>query len=297
MKTLYLNNKELVFSAQFSSIETQLSLVQYYQCELLGNGDISKGYSEGFFASSIRTKSFSEAWERWWLNHISLLPFEINTTPASSNGFAAHKTIELAKKNSRLELLERRDIILSWQKSGIWKRLNQNSIISFIQSIVEFSTKNKNWKIEFYQIISDGSHITVIGLLVHISGGILFDSAAIDTEINFKTLIKVALSLLRSIPFVDFDKVVQKTVMPKIALPRDHLAFYFNSENSRAFDIHRKNSGSGISLIQDANGITSFELLNVDGFPALAYSCHKNWEDISWGSGSHQINGWPHPIA
>jgi hypothetical protein len=88
-----------------------------------------------------------------------------------------------------------------------------------------------------------------------------------------------------------------KVELPKYGTPKDHLNFYFNKENARAFDLHRFYSGSGKSLIDDLPGMKSASLIDQPGFPALAYSFHSEWADLSWGQESLHVNGWPHPIA
>ena len=296
-KKFVLGSSLIDFSWDFRSVETGLSLVQYFECTLSGHGASNKGYSEGLFALACKKRSLSEAWERWWLNHFPLFEIDNLPQPKSSNGFAAHKRIELALRASRLELIERRDVILSWQKPGTWKRLGEDSVLRFIDLFIERVTASKAWCVEFYLIRSSFGTTTVIGLLVHKGGGIIFDSTSTDGRINLGLLLKLVFSLLRSIPFINIDNLDLKVELPENGIPKDHLNFYFNKENAKAFDLHRFHSGVGKSLINDFHGVDSVKLIDKAGFPALAYSYHSDWDDISWGKRSLHANGWPHPIA
>lgn len=79
--------------------------------EVLLNGEVGEGFGEGEHAHA---KAFSEAIERAALKSV----WSAGESSSSSNGWAAHITLEKAVEAGLLELIERHVVLTSWEEEA-----------------------------------------------------------------------------------------------------------------------------------------------------------------------------------
>ena len=218
----------------------------------------------------------------------------------SSNGFAAHPDLVAARKNSKLELIERAEILSSWQTPAIWRK--GNSLLASPMSLLIKTILGKDWTLEFFEVSSSPDYLTLLGLLTHPTEGSFFDSVCTDnSNLNptnaLKSRLKLTNSLLRSAPFYS-SPLTSIDELPEIGSPIDHLRFYKNALHLKAFDVHRQIMGSGKGILDSFEKICTTDVFNVEGFPALCFSVHPDWPTLKLGKASLE-NGkiWPHPIG
>ena len=300
-KTLIINGQERRFLWSYKKIYLPYKLISFVECNLQCGELKAQGYGEAFRFGLAKKKSFSEAWERFWMRHINELSPNLKMPNfANSNGFASHPDPQVAELNSKLELIERAEILSSWQKPEIWKRKEcflLRGLIRFLRAKI-----GKECDFEFYSVSSFKDYETRIGLLIGTDYGIYFDASCF--QINFlssfsriKNDIKILRILFRTMPFFPF-RMESLTDMPIEGTPTDHLNFYRNPAHIQAFNIHRNKSGSGHGLLSDCEAVKTITLYNGPAFPAVCISSHPDWPNLCWGKSSMKPDQvWPHPIA
>lgn len=173
----------LKFNSSFGRMDLPFKFIQQVQCTLTCGNLSTYGYGEDFFLTASINKAYSEAWERFWMKYgESMIPDVYPKSIISSNGFAAHSTEDLARTNSKLELIERAEILSSWQKNGIWKRRNDwfiNPLTLMVKKILK-----SDWELEIYSLSSFSQYETFIGILIHPSEGFIFDSGSIVKDLK-----------------------------------------------------------------------------------------------------------------
>lgn len=281
------------FCWSFARINLGVPYLQYVECALLGNELECKGYAEGISLESTKRRAFSEAWERWWMKYASHFGISGSLGSESSNGFAAHRTFALAAPSATNELVERAEVLSSWQKPNVWRRLN--GLYGEIAKAIFKATVGEEWSPELYLVSSNCGFITLIGLGVHRDGGVVFDSTT-SVRLNFNSILGLCLSLVKSTSFAQYRADYK---FPDVGGPMDHAKFYFSKERAKAFDVHRFSEGTGRGVLADFNLIRVEEIANYPGTPVVVRAIHPAWPKISWGRQSQLELGlaWPHPIA
>lgn len=296
-----IDSKEIELNYTFSAFRATFKKLHFIECSINCGEKSSFGYGEDFFSNRARAKAFSESWERFWMRYGNeLIPGMDLSLIRNSNGFAAHPDTQKSILNSKLELIERAEVLSSWQRPGIWKR-EKPFHIDLINSILNIQLA-MGWTFEIYTISSFEEYETRIALLTHPDQGVFFDSACLKKSnatllSRIKTDLKLLNSTIRTLPFFP-HQMKSLDDMPLEASPDHHLNFYRNINHISAFDIHRKNSGSGKGVLKDLDLLKTNIIFQGQGLPTVCYSVHPNWPRLSWGKNSMKPNDiWPHPIA
>ena len=140
-----------------------------------------------------------------------------------------------------------------------------------------------------------------MGLLVHETEGVLFDSICIQANNKLKTFrasCKLIRSLIRTSPF-KYENLDSIENLADDAKPTDHLGFYRNPKHLKAFDLHRFQSGSGKGKLENLAAIRTTNLIEASNFPVVSRAIHPDWPKLQWGKQSidSSVSIWPHPIA
>ena len=298
-------NLKINFNSSFQKLNLPTKLIQQVECKLNYNEFTAYGYGEAFFITHSIKKARSEAWERFWMKYGDLIiPDFYPQSVKSSNGFAAHPKETIARLKSKLELIERAEVLSSWQKVGIWKRREDWFIKPLILMVKKALTSE--WELEIYSLSSFSEYETFIGILIHPSIGFIFDSGTITKNLkwtlnfdSFQVCLKILKSLIRMSAFKDVG-IQSIHELPERGEPQDHSRFYRSPQNIAALDAHRFHRGSGDGILKNLELVQTNTMINVQNFPVLCHSHHPDWPILNWGVESLQKSNsylWPHPIA
>ncbi len=257
------------------------------QCSMSGFGLTALGFAEGFSVQAALAKGFTEAWERLWYQRVKSkqigLPFPVSST----NGFAAGPSSEFARIRSRLELIERAVIQTLWSERIPAPLIDTPPDIT----LTKLRLARRGWKVTVRQVDSLTLGVVLLGIAKHESHGIVFDSVHVDS------CQRAHQRLLFSLERMIHADIAPLDVLPSVAGPLEHAAFYRNTNNASAFAF-LEGSGGGSVELNKPNALESIVLTSAGRFPSVVVSYHPDWPKLSWGTQSiYGKNIWPHPIA
>ncbi len=272
---------------KFIRYQDHLSCFPIYQCEMEGWGEKSTGYCYSATDLLSLKKSFAEAWERLWFQK-----YNQNKKLISSNGFAAGADSAMAIQKSREELIERQVLLEAWSTRSGWKKMPIKSARS---KFLAFGMRLLGWKTTIYNIQSNIG-IVKVGLVRHQDFGAYLDTTFCDNESEAEQ--KIIFSLFKYILIFKKSGKILDTL--DFSAPEDHLRFYANPKNLRAFDFLDQSSAKRTSsiYIPNVDSICSELIVSAGEFPAVAYSYNPKWKVFCWGQNSIQgVNPWPQPLG
>jgi hypothetical protein len=287
--------KNLELSWKIHSLSGLKLPFNFFSCQMKCGEVITRGTGESVFPKLGMKKAFSESWERLWLLHPSLQS-EATLDVNSSNGFAAGATAPEALRRAKDELIERALLLKAWTEMKGWSRYFCSArSLGFLLA----ELKSAGWSFDYFEIQSSMGHRTLFLLARHSEHGAVVDTQLRNPQSPKLTEVKLTLSVMRSIQFLDFVPVVDFSGLPEKGVPIDHAAFYRNVEHLKAFDfLDSVSKPANVIDLKYTNSVSSLILYSGGEMPAIALATNQNWECLLWGKNSIRgTNPYPHPLA
>lgn len=252
------------------------------------HGNIIKGFASDTNPDMAIVKAYSEFIERFAYDQYS----KINKNVKSSNGFAAHTDILLAKENSLKELIERDSFLMSWigYHSPHWpsdaemKNIGANTILEYRPY---FKIHGFDFKIGIIGI-TNNAYYTVIGALISDKDSSVISTPkiglAIDTSTN-KNILSAITSVFHGVSYyasliINRDNanlpIFNNINIADIQAPYDHLEFYLNPQSIQNIDWFFTESKNVLSLDLPEVTIDTIPLTIDTAIPLVVTRAYSN---------------------
>ena len=264
-------------------------------------GSIATGIGTDFWPKQALLKAYMEAWERLIVLKMSrdLAPVSSNQEINSSNGCAAHLTVELAKKSARLELIERAILLTCWQRPQYWRPIGLQSPLGVALSLL---IRRRGWRTLLYQIHEAELGDFFAAFAVHQELGLVFDSIMVESGMKVTDAqLRLLMSVGKSVSAREVAGRVDIGVgLPRQGVPLDHFAYYSNVDHLAALDFLKVATAGpwdDVRLGADRK-IVSDVLFPPGDLPAVVRCRNEYWPQLAWGLSSMGAEtNWPHPLA
>lgn len=181
--------------------------------------DIYQGYGVDLDQKKSQTKALYELFERYVMQVSS-------NNLVSSNGWSAHSSLQIAKENSQLELIERDVILTSWLKKIPPLNAEKVDLKKY-----DLSDKYQFWKLTF---VNCNNLVVLGGILMNTNNNkkVFTSSAALNYQtVENKIFEDLARCLeMVSIDFTIQDKLINYHYTSFSKLSMDELKFWLSSD-------------------------------------------------------------------